>query len=118
MVEVIAVPAGGRAGIGALSQVMTRLTGSALVTAAPGAALARGEAPLATPAVTPESPGTLRHTHPVVEGTGRGTQRTNKPTCLQQQCQLTVTHGSRSSPRPPPSNMEFHSFKTHRLSRR
>lgn len=116
MVEVIAVPAGGRAGIGALSQVMTRLTGSALVTAAAGAALARGVAPLATPAVTPESPGTLRHTHPVVEGTGRGTQRTNKPTCLQQQCQLTVTHGSRSSPRPPPSKMQFRSFKTHCLS--
>lgn len=99
MVEVIAVPAGGRAGISALNQVMTRLTGSALVAAAAGAALARGVAPLATPAVTPESPGTLRHTHPAAEGTGRSTQRTNKPTCLPPQCELTVMHGSRSSPR-------------------
>lgn len=75
MVEVIAVPAGGRAGIGVLDQVMTHLTGCALVTAAAGAAVARGVAPLATPAVTPESLGTLRHTHPVEEDTGRNTHR-------------------------------------------
>lgn len=40
MVEVIAVSAGDRTGIGVLGQVMTRLTGSALVTAAAGAAVA------------------------------------------------------------------------------
>lgn len=97
MVEVIAVPAGGRAAIGVLCQVMTRLTGSALVTAAAGAAVARGVAPLTTPAVTPESPGTLRHTHPVEEHTGHNTQRTNALMCLQPQCELMVTHGSRSS---------------------
>lgn len=96
MVEVIAVPAGGRAGIGALGQVVTRLTGSALVTAAAGAALARGVAPLATPAVPPESPGTLRHAHPVGGGTGRSTWSTNKPACLSPQCELKVKH-SRSS---------------------
>ncbi len=59
MVEVVVIPADGRAGIGPLGQVMTGLTGSALITAAPGAALTGGVAPLATPAVAPESPGTL-----------------------------------------------------------
>lgn len=100
MVKVIAVPAGGCASIGVLGQVMTSLTGSALVTAAAGAAVARGVAPLTTPAVTPESPGTLRHTHPVEEETGYNTQRTNALVCLQPQCELTVEHGSRSSPHP------------------
>lgn len=59
MVEVVVIPTDGCAGIGPLSQVMTRLTGSALVTAAPGAALTGGVASLTTPAVSPESPGTL-----------------------------------------------------------
>lgn len=67
MVEVITIPADGCAGIGALGQVMTRLTGGALVAAAPGAAPAGGVASLTTPAVAPESPGTLRHTQPVAE---------------------------------------------------
>lgn len=59
VVKVEVVPTGGCAGIGPLSQVMTRLTGSALVTTTPSAALAGGVAPLTTPAVAPESPGTL-----------------------------------------------------------
>lgn len=59
VVEVVVIPADGRAGIGPLGQVMTRLTGSALITAAPGAALTGGVAPLTTPAVAPESPGTI-----------------------------------------------------------
>lgn len=59
MVEVIAVNAGGHAGIGVLGQVMTRLTGSALVTATAGAAGARGVTSLTTLAIAPESPGTL-----------------------------------------------------------
>lgn len=98
MVEEIAVPTGGRAGIGVLGQVMTRLTGSALVTAAAGAAVARGVALLTTPAVTPESPGTLRHTHPVEE-------ETNALMCLQ-------PHGSRSSPHPLIPKWNFIHFKT------
>ena len=65
VVEVVVIPADGRAGAGVLSQVVTGLTGSALVTATPGAALAGGVAPLTTSAVAPESPGTLRHTHPI-----------------------------------------------------
>lgn len=65
MVEVVVIPAYGCARVGPLSQVMTRLTGSALVAAATGAAIAGGVAPLATPAVAPKSPGTLRYTHPV-----------------------------------------------------
>lgn len=65
VVEVVVVSAVGRAGAGPLGEVVTGLTGSALVAAAPGAALAGGVAPLTTPAVAPESPGTPRHTHPI-----------------------------------------------------
>lgn len=59
MVEVVAVPTVGCAGVGPLGQVMTRYTGSALIAATPGAAHTGGEAPLTTATVTPESPGTL-----------------------------------------------------------
>lgn len=59
VVEVVVIPTDGCAGIGPLSQVMTHLTGSALVAAAPGAALTGGVASLTTPTVAPESPGTL-----------------------------------------------------------
>lgn len=55
MVEVEVVPTGGRAAIGPLGEVMTRLTGGALVTATPDAAPAGGKAPLTTPPVAPES---------------------------------------------------------------
>lgn len=106
MVEVIALPTGGRAGIGVLGQVMTRLTGSALVTAAAGAAVARVVALLTTPAVTPESPGTLRQTHPVEE-------ETNALMRLQPQCELTFTHSSRSSPHPLYPEWNFVHFKTY-----
>lgn len=68
MVEVEVVPADGCAGIGPLSQVMAGLTGRALVTAASGAALAGRVALLATPAVTPESPGTLGYTQSIGHG--------------------------------------------------
>lgn len=59
VVEVVVIPTDCCAGVGPLGQVMTRLTGSALVASAPSAVLAGGVAPLATPAVAPESPGTL-----------------------------------------------------------
>lgn len=65
VVEVVVIPTDGCAGIGPLSQVMTRLTGSTLVTATPSAALTGGVAPLTAPPVAPESPGTLRYTHPI-----------------------------------------------------
>lgn len=58
MVEVVVFPTDRCAGIGPLSQVMARLTGSALVTPTSSAALTGGVAPLTTPTVTPESPGT------------------------------------------------------------
>lgn len=59
VVEVVVLPTDGCAGVGPLGEVVSRLTGAALVTATPGAALAGGVAPLTTPAVAPESPGTL-----------------------------------------------------------
>lgn len=65
MVEVVVIPTDGCAGIGPLCQVLTGLTGSALVTATPSAALTRRVAPLTTPAVAPESPGTLRYARPI-----------------------------------------------------
>lgn len=67
MVEVVVLSAGGCAGVCPLGEVVSRLTGGALVASTPGTALAGGVAPLATPAVTPESPGTLWHTHPVAQ---------------------------------------------------
>lgn len=59
VVEVVVVSTESCAGIGPFSQVMTWLTGSALITATPSAAHAGRVAPLTTPAVTPKSPGTL-----------------------------------------------------------
>ena len=59
MVEIVVIPTDGSAGIGPLSQVEPPLTGSALVTAAPGAGLTGGVASLTTATVAPESPGTL-----------------------------------------------------------
>lgn len=59
VVEVVVISTDGCAGTFPLSQVMTRLTGGALVTATPSAALTGGVAPLTAPAVAPESPGTL-----------------------------------------------------------
>lgn len=63
MVQVVAVPAGGRARAGVVHQVMAFATGGALVAAAPGAALAGGVTFFATPPVAPEPPGALGHAH-------------------------------------------------------
>lgn len=67
MVQVVAVSTDGRAGVGPLCQVVTGLTGSALITATPGAALTGGIAPLTTPAIAPESPGTLGYARPITQ---------------------------------------------------
>lgn len=67
VVEVVVLPAGGCAGVGPLGEVVSWLTGGALVAATPSTALTGGVAPLTTPAVAPESPGTLWHTHPVAQ---------------------------------------------------
>lgn len=70
MLQVVAVPAEGRARAGVLDQVVTFLTGGALVAAAPAAARAGGVAFFAAPPVAPESPGALGHAHSVAQ-TGR-----------------------------------------------
>lgn len=59
MVEVVVIPTDGCAGVSVLSQMMTCLTGSALVAATPNAALTGGVASFTTPTVAPESLGTL-----------------------------------------------------------
>lgn len=73
MVEVVAVPAGGHAGIGPLGQVVAGLAGSTLVAAAARAALAGGVAPLTAPPVAPEPPGTLCYAHPIGADTDHST---------------------------------------------
>lgn len=65
VVEVVAVPAEGCACVGPFSQVIARLTGPALVTATPSAALTGGEAPFTAPTVAPEPSGTLWYTRPI-----------------------------------------------------
>lgn len=65
VVQVVAVPADRRARAAVLDQMVTLLTGGALVAAAPGAALAGGVAFLATAAVGPEPAGTLGDARPV-----------------------------------------------------
>lgn len=65
MIEVVVISTGRSAGIGVFCQVMTSLTGSALVAATTSAALTGGVASLTAAAVTPEPPGALRYTQSV-----------------------------------------------------